>query len=48
MKGGVRKRYGSWYYYFDLGIVDGKRKRLSEKQSGRKQKVKRKNYYERL
>ncbi|MGV8983998.1 hypothetical protein [Clostridium sp.] len=26
MKGGVRQRGLSWYYYFDLGIVDGKRK----------------------
>lgn len=27
MKGSVRKRGNSWSYYFDLGIVDGKRKR---------------------
>ncbi len=25
MKGGVRKRGNTWYYYFDMGIVDGKR-----------------------
>lgn len=28
MKGSVRKRGTKWYYYFDLGIVDGKRKRI--------------------
>lgn len=28
MKGGVRKRGNTWYYYFDLGIVDGKRKKF--------------------
>jgi integrase len=28
MKGSVRKRGKKWYYYFDLGIVDGKRKRV--------------------
>lgn len=28
MKGSVRKRGNKWYYYFDLGIVDGKRKRV--------------------
>lgn len=27
MQGGTRKRGSSWSYYFDLGIVDGKRKR---------------------
>lgn len=27
MKGSVRKRGGTWSYYFDLGKVDGKRKR---------------------
>lgn len=25
MKGGVRKRGNTWYYYFDMGTVDGKR-----------------------
>lgn len=30
MKGSVRKRGATWYYCFDLGMVDGKRKR-SEK-----------------
>lgn len=28
MKGSVRKRGKKWYYYFDLGVVDGKRKRV--------------------
>lgn len=27
MKGGVRKRGNTWYYYFDLGTIDGKRKK---------------------
>ncbi len=27
MTGGVRKRGSTWSYYFDIGIVDGKRKR---------------------
>lgn len=31
MKGGVRKRNGSWYYYFDLGKIDGKRKKIERK-----------------
>lgn len=34
MKGGVRKRSGSWYYYFDLGIVEGKRKKIERKATG--------------
>ncbi|WP_315168748.1 tyrosine-type recombinase/integrase [Metaclostridioides mangenotii] len=28
MQGGIRKRGKKWYYYFDLGIVDGKRKKV--------------------
>ncbi|SJT53979.1 Integrase [Clostridioides difficile] len=28
MKGGVRKRGEKWYYYFDLGTVNGKRKKI--------------------
>lgn len=28
MTGGVRKRGNRWYYYFDLGKVDGKRKKV--------------------
>ena len=27
MNGGVRKRGATWSYYFDLGKVDGKRKK---------------------
>lgn len=27
MKGSIRKRGSTWYYSFDLGIIDGKRKR---------------------
>lgn len=27
MKGSVRKRGSTWYYSFDLGVIDGKRKR---------------------
>jgi integrase len=28
MKGSVRKKKNKWYYYFDVGIVDGKRKKI--------------------
>ena len=28
MQGGVRKRGTTWSYYFDLGKIDGKRKRV--------------------
>lgn len=28
MQGGIRKRNKKWYYYFDAGIVDGKRKKI--------------------
>lgn len=28
MKGGVRKRGKKWYYYFDVGVIDGKRKKI--------------------
>ncbi|MBV7271616.1 site-specific integrase [Clostridiaceae bacterium UIB06] len=31
MKGGVRKKGNNWYYYFDAGTVDGKRKRIERK-----------------
>lgn len=34
MKGGVRKRGNTWYYYFDLGIVDGKRKKIERSAEG--------------
>ena len=27
MQGGVRKRGNKWSYYFDIGTVDGKRKK---------------------
>ena len=27
MQGGVRKRGTTWSYYFDLGKIDGKRKK---------------------
>lgn len=39
MKGGVRKRSGSWYYYFDLGLVDGKRKKIERKAAGASSKA---------
>ncbi|WP_130807679.1 site-specific integrase [Senegalia massiliensis] len=28
MQGGVRRRGKRWYYYFDAGVVDGKRKKI--------------------
>lgn len=28
MRGGLRKRGKNWYYYFDMGMVDGKRQRV--------------------
>lgn len=31
MKGGVRQRGKSWYYYFDAGKVNGKRKKIERK-----------------
>lgn len=31
MEGGVRKRGNSWYYYFEAGKVDGKRKKIERK-----------------
>lgn len=34
MKGGVRKRGNTWYYYFDMGIVDGKRKKIERSAEG--------------
>lgn len=39
MKGGVRKRGSSWYYYFDLGTVDGKRKKVERVAEGAKTKA---------
>ncbi|MCD3196111.1 site-specific integrase [Clostridium botulinum C] len=38
MKGGVRKRGDTWYYYFDLGKIDGKRKKI-ERKGGRTKKA---------
>ncbi|EQL08575.1 putative integrase domain protein [Clostridioides difficile CD88] len=40
MKGGVRKRSNKWYYYFDLGIVEGKRKKVEELEAILKKKQK--------
>lgn len=37
MQGGVRKRGSTWYYYFDLGKIDGKRKKI-ERKGGRTKK----------
>lgn len=34
MEGGVRKRGNSWYYYFDLGTVDGQRKKFERVATG--------------
>lgn len=34
MKGGVRKRGETWYYYFDLGKVEGKRKKIERTAEG--------------
>lgn len=34
LKGGVRKRGSSWYYYFDYGIVEGKRKKIERLAEG--------------
>lgn len=31
MEGGVRKRGNSWYYYFEAGKVEGKRKKIERK-----------------
>ncbi|KGR83510.1 tyrosine-type recombinase/integrase [Lysinibacillus odysseyi] len=39
MKGGVRKRKNTWYYYFDLGIVDGKRKKIERSAEGAQTKA---------
>ncbi|KAB8126940.1 site-specific integrase [Gracilibacillus oryzae] len=39
MRGGVRKRYGNWYYYFDVGKIDGKRKKIERKAIGAEDKA---------
>ena len=31
MTGGLRKRGETWYYYFDAGIINGKRKKIERK-----------------
>lgn len=46
MKGGVRKRGNTWYYYFDMGIVDGKRKKSNVLLKELKRKPKLNQYYE--
>ncbi|MNW46717.1 Tyrosine recombinase XerC [compost metagenome] len=38
MKGGVRKRYGSWYYYFDIASIGGERKKIERKAIGAESK----------
>lgn len=37
MQGGVRKKGNRWYYYFDAGVVDGKRKKI-ERSGGKTKK----------
>lgn len=39
MKGGVRKRGNKWYYYFDLGKVGGKRKKIERVAEGAQTKT---------
>jgi len=39
MKGGVRKRGNAWYYYFDLGMVEGKRKKIERTAEGAQTKT---------
>ncbi len=39
MQGGVRKRGNKWYYYFDLGMVDGKRKKIEHTAEGAQTKA---------
>lgn len=39
MEGGVRKRGNSWYYYFEAGKVDGKRKKIERKGGGTKKEA---------
>lgn len=39
MKGGVRKRGNTWYYYFDMGMVDGKRKKIERSAEGAQTKA---------
>lgn len=39
MKGGVRKRGNTWYYYFELGSIDGVRKKIERSAKGAKTKA---------
>ncbi|QDP99459.1 site-specific integrase [Lysinibacillus fusiformis] len=39
MQGGVRKRGNKWYYYFELGLVDGKRKKIERTAEGAQTKA---------
>lgn len=39
MKGGVRKRGNSWYYYFDLAPINGKRNKVERKAEGARTKA---------
>lgn len=41
MVGGVRKRGKTWSYYFDLGKIDGKRKKKEKVDSVPKKKLNR-------
>ncbi|SDL09876.1 Site-specific recombinase XerD [Natronincola ferrireducens] len=39
MQGGVRKRGDSWYYYFEVGKVNGKRKKIERKAGNTKKEA---------
>lgn len=41
MQGGVRKRGTTWSYYFDLGKIDGKRKKKKRVDSEPRKKLNR-------
>lgn len=41
MQGGVRKRGTTWSYYFDLGKIDGKRKKKEKVDSKPRRKLNR-------
>lgn len=41
MKGSIRKRGNSWYYYFDVAKVDGKRKRIERRGGSTKKEAER-------
>lgn len=42
MTGGLRKRGNTWYYYFDTGIVNGKRKKIERKGGSTKAEARKK------